>query len=68
MANEMKLVEDSTPVKVSKNNEITIVAKVVPEIDKEAMERCKTQINELSDELDEVLNKLERLTYGIGKE
>lgn len=67
MANEMKLVEDSTPVKDSKKNEITIVAKVVPEIDKEAMEHCKAQINELSDELDEVLDKLERLTYGIGE-
>ena len=67
MADEVKLVEDSTPVKVSKKNEITIAAKIVPEIDEEAMERCKTQINELSNRLDEALDKLERLTYGIGE-
>ena len=67
MANEMNLAEDSTPIKVGKNNEITIVAKIVPEIDEKAMERCKTRINELSDRLDEALDKLERLTYGIGE-
>lgn len=49
MANEMKLAEDSTPVKLNKENEITVVVKT--DIDEESYSNCKKKIEKLNEEL-----------------
>ena len=47
MANEIKLVEDATPVKVNEKNKITILV----ELDEEAFSNCKKKIEKLNEEL-----------------
>lgn len=63
MANEMKLAEDSTPVKVSKENEITVVVKT--DIDEESYSNCKKEMEKLLEELKIAKSTVEEIDKAI---